>query len=230
MSNKPYTLVLFLIVALAATAWPVAAAGGTRQRDPMAEDEEAEKTPEVLAIEHYNMGLSMRDRAWKLEAKAAATEDPAKREKLESKALRQYRSAIREFEQCTRHDPDHYQAYSSLGYASRKVGEFDQALVAYDRALDLNPGYTEAIEYRAEAYLGLNRIEEAKKAYMELFAVDRPRADELLAAMKRWVEQRKADPGDVDGETIDAFAAWVAERDELAGQTAQLTESASRQW
>ena len=49
-------------------------------------------------------------------------------------------------------------------------------------------------------------------------------------AMKRWVEVRKSEPGDVDGDAVDAFAAWVAERGALAGQTARLSEGARRKW
>ena len=53
-----------------------------------------------------------------------------------------------------------------------------------DRALELAPDYGEAIEYRAEAYLGLDRIDDAKKAYMQLFNLDRALADELMEAMR----------------------------------------------
>ena len=40
----------------------------------------------------------------------------------------------------------------------------DSAKPLYDEALRLSPAYNEAIEYRGEAYLGLNRIEDAKAA------------------------------------------------------------------
>ena len=66
-------------------------------------------------------------------------------------------------------NPQLHEAYSSLGYALRKTGRFDESIEAYNRALQLNPSYSEAIEYRAEAYLALGRLDEVKAAYMELF-------------------------------------------------------------
>jgi tetratricopeptide (TPR) repeat protein len=217
------TILLGLVVADARGA------GGSRQPSGSTSSSPA-KTPAEEAIEHYNMGLSMRDRAWKYEEKASQTTDPEKREKLHAKAVKQYHSAVREFQSATRRDPMHYQAYSELGYASRKLGEYEEALRAYDRALELEPGYTEAIEYRGEAYLGLNRLEDAKQAYMELFGADRPKADQLLQAMKSWVERRQADPGDLGDDVVDAFASWVEEREQLAAQTASLSPGSTGKW
>ena len=70
--------------------------------------------------------------------------------------------------------------------------------MAYDKALSLRPSYPEAIEYRGEAYLALNRVDDAKQAYLDLFAGNRKLADQLLVAMKSWVaEKRSASGGDV---------------------------------
>ena len=40
-----------------------------------------------------------------------------------------------------------------LPATSRRLGEYDRSLAAYEKALALSPDYPEAIEYRAEAYL-----------------------------------------------------------------------------
>ena len=62
-----------------------------------------------------------------------------------------------------------YQAWNYVGYTNRKLGNYDDALAAYDRALSSSsPDYAEAIEYRGHAYLGLNRLSEAKEAYLAL--------------------------------------------------------------
>ncbi len=92
------------------------------------------------------------------------------------------------------------------------------------------PFYGEAIEYRAEAYLGLGRLDEVKEAYMQLFAKDRALADQLMEAMQGWVEERRAEPGDLSSETIESFATWLAERGEIAEQTARLEGAAARAW
>jgi tetratricopeptide (TPR) repeat protein len=188
------------------------------------------KTPQEQAIEHYNLGLQHRDRAWKLEEKANKAPNEAKRAKLQVKILDQYESAIHQFRTATRNDPNMHQAHASLGYALRKTGNYEKSLQAYNTALKLAPDYTEAIEYRAEAYLGLGRLKEAKESYLRLFNLDRETADTLLVAMKTWVEKRSSDPGGLSAEEVQEFASWVAERDELARQTASLSQQQTRKW
>jgi lipoprotein NlpI len=81
-----------------------------------------------------------------------------------------------------------YQAWNYVGFCQRHLGDYEAALTAYSDALEVNAAYAEAVEYRAEAFLGLNRIEDAKSDCMRLFRDVRPLADELMAAMHRWVE------------------------------------------
>ena len=186
--------------------------------------------PADQAAEAYNRGLESRDKAWKLEEQAAASQDPKERKKLEGKAQKEYSKAIRAFRSATESDPQMHQAFSSLGYALRKTGEYEESLAAYNQALELEPGYAEAIEYRAEAFLGLNRLDEAKEAYMQLFRDDRERADELMEAMQRWVEERTSDPAGLDSQAIEEFSVWVRDRAEVAGSTASLQRGADRTW
>jgi hypothetical protein len=108
-------------------------------------------------------------------------------------------------------------------------------LSAYGRALEIKPGFAEAIEYRGHAYLGLNRLSEAKAAYLTLFAGNRKLAATLLAAMQQWVGAHRAtsanDGVGVDGAMLESFASWVNERSTIAGQTASLTrEGAASAW
>ena len=174
-------------------------------------------------------GIRLREKAWELAEKAAAASGD-EREKLETKIEKTYRKAIREYENAVELDPRHYRAYSDLGYALRKVGDWEAALAAYDRALGMVPNYAEAIEYRAEAYLGLGRLEDAKAAYLQLFAGDRDRADTLMEAMKAWVERHREDPAGHDPAAVEAFADWVSQRAHLADQTASLSELEARRW
>lgn len=58
--------------------------------------------------------------------------------------------------------PWHDDAHNLLGFAYRKLGDYDRALEAYDRALELNPHHRGALEYLGEAYLELDRPELAK--------------------------------------------------------------------
>ena len=102
---------------------------------------------------------------------------------------------------------------------------------AYDRALAIKPGYAEAIEYRGHAYLGLNRLSEAKEAYLALYAGNRKLAASLLTAMQEWVGEHRANSAGVDGAMLESFASWVSERSKIAGQTVGLTrEGATSAW
>ena len=64
------------------------------------------------------------------------------------------------FQAAVKKNPALFQAWGSLGYAYRKVGNYPASLEAYGKALEIEPNYTPAIEYRAEAYLALNRLDE----------------------------------------------------------------------
>ena len=89
------------------------------------------------------------------------------------------------------------------------------------------PGFfSEAVEYRAEAYLALNRLDDARQAYLDLFAADRKQADILMAAMKTWVESHRADAGTVDPAAISGFEKWIGEREGLAKQTRLMAVTA----
>jgi tetratricopeptide (TPR) repeat protein len=187
-------------------------------------------TPEQKAVEYYNDGVAYREKADKLEKESAAESNPAKKAKLLEKSKSNHESSIKTFMKAVTNDPKMFQAWGGLGYAYRKTGNYPVALEAYDKALALEKSYTPAIEYRAEAYLGLNRLDDVKSAYMTLFNADRPRADELTAAMEKWVEMRHADPGGVDAASIEEFGKWVAERKQLASQTSSLRDPNASRW
>jgi len=224
--RKPTTLLTILLVSslAAGTVW----AAGSRPSTPP--PPLAPQTPEEYGRAAYNLGLDKRDKAWKLEEKAAAAATDAERGKLLDKARKQYEKSIPLFKSATEKVPNFNQAYSSLGYALRKTGDYEASLEAYGKALAIAPRYGEAIEYRGEAYLGLHRVEDAKQAYVDLFSLDRALADQLMKAMQGWIEARRADPAGVSGDALDGFAAWLEERAELADQTARLTAAAERSW
>ena len=100
----------------------------------------------------------------------------------------------------------------------------------YEKALALKPGFPDALEYRAEAYLGLNRVEDAKQAYLEVLAADRKQADTLIDAMKTWIEQRKANPAGVDPAVVSGLESWIKERSAIAQQTAAMGLSHGARW
>jgi tetratricopeptide (TPR) repeat protein len=96
------------------------------------------------------------------------------------------------------------------------LGFYDEALKAYANVLELKPGYSEAYENRAEAYLGLNKVAEAKSDYMTLFKTARPLAGELMTYMRQWIDERQRDPKGVSSEDLAAFVKWTDERAAIA--------------
>jgi tetratricopeptide (TPR) repeat protein len=178
-------------------------------------------TPEEMAVQAYNSGVSHRDKGNKAEQQLTTAKE-SDRTKLEKKAAEEFGKALKDFQRASDLNPRLFQAYNGMGFAYRKLGDYTKALEYYDKALQMAPGYPEATEYRGEAYLALNRIDDAKKAYLELLAADRNQAAMLMTAMKQWVEKRRADPAGVDAATVTAFETWIQERSETAKLTASL--------
>lgn len=183
------------------------------------------QTPEEMAKAAYNDGVRAVKQAKKYEQDLAEAKDD-KKAKASERVRKQYEKARGYFANAASKQDTMYEAWNYVGYTSRKLGEYDKALAAYDEALRLKSDYAEAIEYRGEAYLGLNRMEDAKKAYMDLYRDSRELAKELMGAMEQWVKDRKVDAAGVSPADIDTFAKWVSERATIAQQTASLATDA----
>ena len=134
--KRPIYSILATTCFLLASGLPILAAGGSSVPST---------DPADQAAQAYNNGIEKRDKAWELEKKAAAATDAGERAKLEARAQKEYGKAIRAFRSATESDPSMHQAFSSLGSALRKTGEFEESLAAYDQALQLEPGYSEAV-------------------------------------------------------------------------------------
>ncbi len=171
------------------------------------------------AIAAYMSGDAHRIKGKKLEEEALA-KNARDAEKTNAKARSEYQKSLKDFKNAAKLNPGLFQAYNGMGFAYRKTGDYAKALEMYDQAIKLAPGFfPEAVEYRAEAYLSLNRIDDARQAYLDLFAADRKQADILMAAMKKWVAARQADPAGVTPDAVSTFDKWIGEREGIAKQT-----------
>ena len=176
-------------------------------------------SPEERAIESYKNGDEHRVKGKKLEDEAAAKQGNDSMKAL-AKAKSEFEKSLKDFKSAAQLNPQLFQAYNGMGYAYRKTGDYAKALEMYDQAIKMAPGfYSEAVEYRAEAYLSLNRIDDARKSYLDLFAADRKQADILMVAMKKWVAARQADSAGVDPAVVGSFEKWIGERDAMAKTT-----------
>jgi tetratricopeptide (TPR) repeat protein len=221
------TLVLALLLTTACTAF---GAGSGDMATP-SDQRPIPKSPETQAINAYNAGVRLVEKADELNADAARQTEAHKQKKTLDSARKNYSTALRKFAQAIEFQSGMYQAWNYLGYTQRKLGNYQDAVTAYDRALSIKPGYVEAIEYRGHAYLGLNRLSEAKESYLALYASNSRLAASLLKGMQEWVGAHRTDSAGVDGAMLESFASWVSERSKIAGQTVGLTrEGATSAW
>jgi tetratricopeptide (TPR) repeat protein len=198
--------------------------------EPMAGGSGAARTPEDQAKYAYNSGVRLIKKAKDCEADAAKASNEEKRGKALGKANKLYSEALEQFTAAVSQQPTMSQAWNYIGFTNRHLGNYDAALSAYAKALELNPTYPDAVEYRAEAYLGLNKIDEAKDAYMTLFRDSRSLADQLMTAMRQWTEARHQDAQGLAPGDIEAFSKWIEERAGIAAQTASLATGAPAGW
>jgi tetratricopeptide (TPR) repeat protein len=106
-------------------------------------------------------------------------------------------------------DPSMKEGWNMLGFTSRKLGDYEESLNAYDKALALAPDYPEAIEYRAELFLLTGRLAEVKEAYAWLLKANPSYAGVLKTSAQDWLKSKKTAPGVTDAVRTD-FAAWVS--------------------
>ena len=202
---------LVLMIVLAGYGLSVAAPGGSSPGEQrVGQNYAAEK--------HYKDGLRHRDAAWVYEEKMAGTKGEKERGSYARFIQQTYERAVVAFEKAIEQDAKFHQAYSSLGYVRRKTGDLPSALKAYDQALQLNPTYTEAIEYRAEAYFELGRIRDAQKAYQLLASLNKPHASRLLEFAEKWVD------GHADAEVQARISKWGKVKREELGDVKQWIE------
>ncbi|HUN26357.1 MAG TPA: tetratricopeptide repeat protein [Steroidobacteraceae bacterium] len=222
MPSSTQALIGSLLLIAAPAAWSLPS---DQLPAPGASSAGASGAHNAAAVTAYNAGVATLKRADALDAKAAGGADslvPA----TDAAARRAYGEARAHFEEATRRDPSLAEAWNDLGYSRRKLGDYEPALAAYAHALALKPDFPAALEYRGEAYLRLNRLEDAKQSYMDLFVSDRTVAGRFLEVMKRWVGTAQAHPpAGVDPGAVAALGKWVDERAHIAGETAALTRA-----
>lgn len=209
---------LYQAVALASgTAMP--AGGGAASAPP--------KSPAEMARESYNNGIEHKDKGKKLEEQLGSQifRNPKDQEKAASKVKDEFTKALKDFEKAAKLDPSLYQAYNGMGYTLRKTGDAPKALEMYDKALQMAPGFPDAMEYRGEAYLALGRIDDAKQSYLKLFAADRAQADLLMKAMTAFVAKPAAG---VDPAAVAALDSWIKERAKIASLTSDMAAHSNR--
>jgi tetratricopeptide (TPR) repeat protein len=103
----------------------------------------------------------------------------------EKDAAKKFKRGLESAREAVRLDPKYHEAWNMIGFASRKLGDYDGALQAYATCLDLKPDYAPAREYLGEAYVELDQID---KARAQLVMLDHQQATEEAAQLKAKID------------------------------------------
>jgi tetratricopeptide (TPR) repeat protein len=193
-------------------------AGGMPDEPPTVADDK----PDVAVRKDLRIANKALEKAKALEADAASTKDPDRKAKDMEKLGDQYNLALDAFTEALSNKSDLVEAWDQVGYIHLHLGAYRESIDDYDHTLALKPELMEAIEHRAEAYLAVDHLEEAKVAYMDLYNHVPDLAAQLMAVMQKWLAARQADPDRAHNAEVEAFGKWVGERDGIAKQTASI--------
>jgi tetratricopeptide (TPR) repeat protein len=191
-------------------------AGDTTSSTPPAEK------PDKAATKAYNAGMKSLGKAREYEEVAAKATDPDKKAAALDKVNDAYGKALDQFTEALRNKGDMADAWGNVGYIHLRLGANNESIDDYNHALALKPDSLDAVEHRAEALMAVDRLDDAKASYMDLFNHARPLADQLMVAMQKWQESHRAAANGMRASDIDAFGKWLQERDGIAKQTASI--------
>src|ERR1700722_2177847 len=136
-------------------------AGGMPDEPPTVADDK----PDVAVRKDLKIANKALEKAKALEADAASTKDPDRKAKDMEKLGDQYNLALDAFTEALSNKSDLLEAWDQVGYIHLHLGAYRESIDDYDHTLALKPELMEAIEHRAEAYLAVDHLEEAKVAY-----------------------------------------------------------------
>jgi tetratricopeptide (TPR) repeat protein len=190
--------------------------GGEMPSTPSAEK------PDAAAKKAFNAGVKSLNRAREFEEVAAKATNPDKKADALDKVSDAYGKALDQFTEALRNQGEMFEAWNHVGYIHLRLGAYGESIDDYNHTLALKPDLLEAVEHRAEAYMAVDRLDQAKAAYMNLFNHARPLADQLMVSMQKWLESHRVAANGMRATDIDSFDKWLQERDGIAKPTASI--------
>lgn len=180
----------------------------------------ASDKPEAAAKKAYTAGMKSLAKAKDYENAAAGAQNADKKSSALEKMGDAYNRALDQFTEALSNKGDMYEAWNNVGYIHLRLGAYAESVDDYNHTLALKPDLPEAVLHRAEAYLMVDRLDDAKSAYMDLFNHERPLADQLMTGMQRWLSEHRSNANGMRASDVDAFDKWLQEREGIAKQTA----------
>ena len=99
-----------------------------------------------------------------------------------------YKRAIVKLEKAKKDEADNADIFNYLGFAHRKIGNYEESKIYYQEALSIQPDHKLALEYQGELYLTLNDINSAQSNLMKLEALC-PQGCDALADLNKAVSK-----------------------------------------
>ncbi|MFQ5525339.1 MAG: tetratricopeptide repeat protein [Thermoanaerobaculia bacterium] len=218
--DRTIKITLVLLALLAATAVSPASAQEFKDPPSPAEEPGTFDLPDrsdlgnvvQTAATFYHSGVRRMKSARKLEEKLADTPEN-KRAKMEKKIRSAYEGASQDFIQAIQNDSSMLEAYAELGTVMRALGKPDGALKVHASALKNSPDDSANFQGWADSLLALNMLGDATVAYSQMETTRPDRAAQLMEAMKRWLSQKRLDPGDLDPAHIERLEQWIQDQE-----------------
>jgi len=200
---------------------------GIQQPGDVSPSTPATEKPDAAAKKAFNAGVKSLNRAREFEEAAAKATNPDKKAGALDKVSDAYGRALDQFTEALRNKGDMFEAWNYVGYIHLRLGAYGESIDDYNHTLALKPDLLEAVEHRAEAYMAVDRLDDAKAAYMDLFNHARPLADQLMVSMQKWLESHRVAANGMRAAEIDSFDKWLQERGGIAKQTASAAAPAA---
>ena len=86
-------------------------------------------------------------------------------------------------------DKNKPEVLNGLGYTNRKLGNFDEGIAYYKKALALDPNYAEAREYLGEGYVTMGKLDLAKEQLAEIHRICGGTSCEEYAELNEAIEE-----------------------------------------
>lgn len=101
--------------------------------------------------------------AWSADTTSTTSVDPELAKARELIEKKDWGSALQTLESYTRTNPGNADGFNLLGYSLRNLQRYDDSLVAYEKALKLDPKHRGAHEYIGVAYIQMGQLNKAKE-------------------------------------------------------------------
>jgi tetratricopeptide (TPR) repeat protein len=183
--------------------------------------------PDAAAKKFFTAGMKSLNKAREFEDIAAKATNPDKKSAALEKLNDAWGRALDQFTEALSNKGDMVEAWNNVGYVHLRLGAYSESIDDYNHALAIKSDLMEAVEHRGEAYMAVDRLDEAKAAYMDLYNHAPPLADQLMSSMQKWLDSHRTAANGMRPSDIDSFGKWLQERDGIAKQTASAAAPAA---